>query len=98
MPPKPKANADPADVDAKNPDPLGDVPVDGILGQPVAPPLPKPPKSYSESIPASTLIDIPCSYLYDRNGWADFKRNLNECGLTWNLPNSMTTIVRGGTE
>ena len=54
MPPKPKANADPAE-DAKNPDPLGDVPVCGILGQPVAPPLPKPPKSYSESIPASTL-------------------------------------------
>ena len=99
MPPIPKANADPADVDAKNPEnPLGDVPVGGILGQPVAPPLPKPPKTYTESIPASTLIDIPCSYLYDRNGWADFKRNLNECGLTWNLPNWMTTIVRGGTE
>ena len=97
MPPKPKANADPAD-DAKIPEPLGDVPVGGILGQPLAPLLPKPPKSYSESIPASSLIDIPCSYLYDRNGWADFKRNLNECGLTWNLPNWMTTIVRGGTE
>ena len=67
MPPKPKANADPAE-DAKIPDLLGDVHVGGILGQPVATPLPKPPKSYSESIPALTLIDIPCSYLYDRNG------------------------------
>ena len=101
MPPKPKPNADPADpvAEAKNPaDPLGDVPVDGVPGQPLAPPLPKPPKAYSESIPSSTLIDIPCSYLYDRNGWAEFKRSLNECGLTWNLPNWMTTIVRGGTE
>ena len=57
MPAKPKANADP-EQDAKNPDnPLGDVPVEGVL--PMAPLMPKPPKSYSESIPSSTLIYIP---------------------------------------
>ena len=44
------------------------------------------------------LVDIPCVYLLDRSGWQDFKRALNDCGLTWNLPDWMTTIVYQGRE
>ena len=44
------------------------------------------------------LIDIPCVYLQERSSWPEFKRALNECGLTWNLPEWMTTIVHQGTE
>jgi len=62
------------------------------------PPLPKPPKKpYSLELP-STLVDLPCVYLYDRSGWSDFKRALNECGLVWNLSDWMTTIVYHGKE
>jgi hypothetical protein len=64
----------------------------------LAPPLPSPPKPRQESVPSSILIDIPCCFLYDRSGWPEFKRSLNECGLSWNLPDWMTTIVHHGTE
>jgi hypothetical protein len=42
------------------------------------------------------LSEITQLYLLDRNGWLDFKRALNECGLTWNFPAWMTTIVYRG--
>ena len=64
-----------------------------------APPHPSPPKFLppkQEHVSSSILIDIPCFYLYDRSGWPDFKRALNECGLSWNLPDWMTTIVHYG--
>jgi hypothetical protein len=52
----------------------------------------------TEAISSSALVDIPNVYLYDRSGWTEFKKILNECGGTWNLPHWMTTIVRGGEE
>ena len=51
-----------------------------------------------ESISMSALADIPHIFLYDRSNWAEFKKVLNECGGTWQLPHWMTTIVRGGEE
>jgi hypothetical protein len=54
---------------------------------------------FSEDTYASSqLADVDPLYLVDRLGWPDFKRRLNECGLTWNLPHWMTTIVYKGTE
>lgn len=44
------------------------------------------------------LVDIAPVYLLDRNGWNEFKRALNECGLIWNIPHWMTTIVYKGKE
>ena len=40
-----------------------------------------------ESISSSALIEISPCYLYDRSSWTDFKKALNECGGSWNLPN-----------
>ena len=51
-----------------------------------------------ESISSNALVDIPPVYLYDRSNWFEFKKILNECGGTWNIPHWMTTIVRGGEE
>ena len=34
----------------------------------------------------------------DCTSWPEFKRTLNECGLTWNLSEWMTTIVQQGIE
>jgi hypothetical protein len=88
--------ANPADV--ANPADLVN-PEDANPGQdlkvPSPPPLPKPPRQLMESVP---LIDIPCAFLNDRACWPDFKRVLNECGLIWNLPDWMTTIVYKGVE
>jgi len=42
------------------------------------------------------LADIPFVYLLDRSQWTDFKRALNNCGLTWNLPDWMMTIIYRG--
>ena len=44
------------------------------------------------------LVDIPCSYLIDRSEWQEFKTTLVDCGLSWNLPDWMTTIVYKGKE
>jgi len=49
-----------------------------------------------ESYAAAHLVDIPLVYLLDRSQWTDFKRALNNCGLTWNLPDWMMTIVHKG--
>ena len=54
--------------------------------------------SSEDTYNSNQLIDINPVYLIDRSGWADFKRALNECGLAWNLPHWMTTIVYKGTE
>ena len=32
----------------------------------------------------------------DRTHWSDFKRDLNNCGLCWNIPDWMHTIVYKG--
>ena len=74
--------------DEEQPSSLFDTPELGNLPKAsiIPPPLPKPPKSHVEAISSSTLIDIPCCYLYDRSSWAGFKKALNECGCTWNLP------------
>jgi len=42
------------------------------------------------------LQDMPCVYLMDRSSWGDFKRALNNCGLSWNLPDWMHTVVYKG--
>ena len=44
------------------------------------------------------LQEIPCIYLNDRTEWRDFKSALTDCGLVWNLPSWMTTIVYQGSE
>jgi len=56
----------------------------------------KKPTATVESYAASHLVDIPIVYFLDRSQWTDFKRALNNCGLTWNLPDWMTTIVYKG--
>jgi hypothetical protein len=64
---------------------------------PIPPPKPQPPKfMYPEG--TQLLPDIPCVFLNDRSTWIEFKKGLNECALTWNLPDWMTTIVYKGTE
>ena len=63
-----------------------------------APQAPPPKASKQEHFSPSNLIDLPCLYLYDRSCWPDFKRALNECGLSWNLPDWLTTIVYQGEE
>src|SRR5687768_16631373 len=76
---------------------LGAVPSGGVAAfTPQPPPLPSAPKQ--EMISSAPLLDIAPSYLYDRTTWADFKKALTECGGSWNLPDWMTTIVRGGSE
>ena len=39
------------------------------------------------------LTDIPCVFLHERGCWSEFKKSLNKCALTWELPDWMTTIV-----
>ena len=68
----------------------------GVNPLAVPPPLPSPPKQ--EIISSAPLMDINPSYLYDRSTWPDFKKALTECGGSWNLPDWMHTIVRGGSE
>lgn len=90
MPAKSKANDVPADDAVDNKDP-------GPKAPPLAPPHPLPPKPlYSEG--TTLLIDIPCLFLNDRSTWTDFKKTLDECALTWGLPEWMTTIVYKGHE
>lgn len=58
-----------------------------------------PPKAKNMEHPeVAHLTDIKPVYLVDRSGWTEFKRAINECGLIWNLPDWMTTIVHNGTE
>src|SRR5688572_3424831 len=54
--------------------------------------------STTDNTYSTHLIDINPVYLLDRSGWVEFKRALNECGLIWNIPHWMTTIVYMGTE
>jgi hypothetical protein len=70
-----------------------DLPVVPVV-VPTSAPSSAPMKEYVST--SSTLIDLPHFYLLERSQWADFKRNLNNCGLTWNLPDWMYTIVYKG--
>lgn len=54
-----------------------------------------PPKVSKEVVPA-ILPDVPYQYLSDRSQWSDLKRSLNICGLTWNFPDWMCTVVYMG--
>jgi hypothetical protein len=54
-----------------------------------------PPKKI-ESVPVSTLSDLPPSYLLEKSQWSDFKKAITTCGLIWNLPDWMSTIVYQG--
>ena len=44
----------------------------------------------------SLMVDVPHFFLTERSHWAEFKRHLNMCGLSWNLPGWMLTIVYQG--
>jgi hypothetical protein len=63
-----------------------------------APGLAPAPAASIDNTYTTQLIDIKPVYLLDRAGWMEFKRALNECGLIWNIPHWMTTIVYKGTE
>ena len=58
------------------------------------PPVPQPPPIRYES--QVSLIELPHFYLLERGQWSDFRRALNNCGLTWNIPDWMCTIVYKG--
>ena len=55
-------------------------------------------KNSNNYVSEHILVDVPNVYLLDRSNWTDFKKCLNECGMTWNLPGWMTTIVYKGHE
>ena len=55
------------------------------------PPLPSPPRDRELALP-----DLPYQYLLERSQWSDFKRALNNCGLTWAIPDWMSTILYKG--
>ena len=59
------------------------------------PPQPKPPTihKYEQN---TYLTELPFTYLLERSSWSEFRRALNTCGLTWNIPDWMCTIVHGG--
>jgi hypothetical protein len=80
-------------------EPAADVPEakDEVAHPPQPPAKPQPPKLLFPEV-TQTLVDIPCLFLNDRSCWADFKRALNECAISWNIPEWMTTIVYKGAE
>ena len=89
MPPKTKGTpllqVDPVDITDDTPE----------VKTAITAPPPKGPQPDSVHMP---LPDMACVYLYDRAGWPDFKKALSECGLVWNLPEWMTTIIYRGAE
>ena len=62
----------------------------------MTPPKPQPPRVPHPD--TYLLTDIPCVFLHERGCWSEFKKSLNECALTWGLPDWMTTIVYKGVE
>ena len=50
------------------------------------------------SAPATQLPELPYFFLSDKSQWGDFKRSLNNCGLSWSLSDWMTTILFGGAD
>ena len=61
----------------------------------LAPSVPKPPpiQKYEQN---TYLVELPFSYLLERGAWSEFRRALNTCGLSWNIPDCMCTIIHGG--
>jgi hypothetical protein len=58
-----------------------------------------PPKAVTKVEPASpSLVDLPHQYLLEKSQWIDFKKALNTCGLTWNLPDWNSTILYKGND
>ena len=57
-----------------------------------------PPKAQAPSLPKRPPIqnELPFSYLLERGAWSEFRRALNTCGLSWNIPDWMCTIICGG--
>jgi hypothetical protein len=71
--------------------------VSGPSGPPdEGPPAHFKPKKSQSSLPAHVLTDMPYCYLVERSTWSDFKRALNNCGLSWNLSDWMHTVVYKG--
>ena len=63
----------------------------------VFPPQPKLPAIHKYE-PNTYLVELPFSFLLERGSWSEFRRALNTCGLTWNIPDWMCTIVHGGAD
>ena len=82
----------PADVPGDQPPHVPELKEEVPQAPPPQAPLPKPPKLLYPEV-TQTLTDLPCIFLNDRSCWNEFKSALNECALTWNLPEWMTTIV-----
>jgi hypothetical protein len=62
----------------------------------VPPPLPNPPMRYESN--SAILVDLPYVYLLERSHWSDFRKALNNCALTWNIPDWMCTILYRGSD
>jgi hypothetical protein len=91
------AEFEPPIVDPDPPIQLAPLVAPPIAARPQPPPVPAPPKGPPPEA-FHNLVDLPCVYLQDRGNWPDFKKALHECGLIWNLPEWMTTIVYHGEE
>ena len=105
MPGKKKKAGDPAGSvsdeeeekkeEPKQPDPPGGPPANANVAN--APPLPpKPISHHAGTVMERALVDVPFCYLLDKSNWTDFKRTLNNCGYTWNLPDWIHTLVFQG--
>ena len=55
-----------------------------------------PPKKV-EAVP-SVLTDISPCYLIEKSDWGSFKKAIITCGLIWNIPDWMSTIVYQGVD
>ena len=60
-----------------------------------------PPKKVIEPVLSSVLsapplIELPYYFLTEKYHWTDFKKAIDTCGCTWNIPDWMSTIVYQG--
>ena len=85
MGPKPKEPIPVIIPDAMDPPPMAGQPGPIVAVDEKVQPAP-PTTIYKPTESMAPLVDIPCVYLLERSSWPEFKRALNECGLTWNLP------------
>lgn len=55
-----------------------------------------PPKKPDAVTTAPVLSDISPFYLTEKSEWGLFKKAITSCGLIWNIPDWMSTIVYQG--
>ena len=46
----------------------------------------------------TSLQDLPFQFLTDKYQWGEFKRAIENCGLTWNIPDWLYTITYKGVD